>query len=121
MERVRRPLTAIATRSGTPARTMFRIAERHMSWKSCLAKPDQGGRQVRSNASQVADETGHTSAKICAQVVPMGTGTAQTLVPHAAVMKQSGVVHGMTLTMAQMVGSVSVGMQISTQQTSPQT
>src|SRR5262245_51132212 len=81
---------------------------------------NQGGTQVKSYASQVADPW-HTPARSCAQVVPRGVGTAQTLVPHAAVMKQSGVVHGMASTMAQGVGSVAVGMQICTQQISPMT
>src|SRR5262249_1296052 len=39
MLRVRWPDTAMATRSGTPARTMFRTAERRRSWKSRSGRP----------------------------------------------------------------------------------
>src|SRR6267143_5983763 len=39
MERVRWPVTAIATRSGTPARTILRAAVRRRSWNSLSGTP----------------------------------------------------------------------------------
>src|SRR5713101_3142447 len=39
MERVRWPVIAMATRSGTPARTMFRAAVRRRSWNSLSGTP----------------------------------------------------------------------------------
>src|SRR5216683_6043739 len=54
MLRVRWPLTAIATRSGTPARTMFRAAVRRRSWNSLSGTPAawQAVEDIRQPASR---------------------------------------------------------------------
>src|SRR2546425_10936723 len=53
MLRVRWPVTAIATRSGTPARTMFRAAARRRSWNSLSGTPAawQAVKDIRQPAS----------------------------------------------------------------------
>src|SRR5262249_4254976 len=55
MERVRCPETAMATRSGTPARTMLRMAERRMSWKSCPVRPAASQAARPPRLAEVAD------------------------------------------------------------------